>query len=110
MGVIKIMKLHKIFDYKVSLIILSLCFCAFGCTTLKYTAPLVVKDGVTVGGETFELKKRFVLTKVTGFKIDRKNDGSINASFDTVENADSKAVDALADFAKTAMSLSIKTP
>ena len=79
-----------------------LCFigsCVMGCTTLKYTAP---------GGEIFELKKRFVLTKVTGFKIDKKSDGSVKASFDTVENADSKAVDALADFAKTAMTMAIK--
>lgn len=90
-----------------------LCFvgsCVMGCTTLKYTAPVVVKDGVATGGETFELKKRFVLTKVTGFKIDRKTDGSVKASFDTVENADSKAVDALADFAKTAMTMAMKAP
>ena len=81
-----------------------------GCTTLKYTAPVVVKDGVATGGEKFELHKHFVLTKVTGFKIDRKSDGSVKASFDTVENADSKAVDALADFARTAMSMAIKVP
>lgn len=104
------MKLCKIFDYKLILIVLSLCFYSFGCTTLKYAAPVVVKDGITTGGETFELKKRFVLTKVTGFKVRRGNDGSVDAAFDTVENADSKAVDALADFAKTAMSLSVKTP
>ena len=80
-----------------------------GCTTLKYVAPIVIKDGVQTGGETFELKKRFVLTKVTGFKVDRKNDGSVKASFDTVENADSKAVDALASFAEAAMKMAIKT-
>ena len=81
-----------------------LCFlgsCVMGCTTLKYTAPT---------GETFELKKRFVLTKVTGFKIKKDKDGIVNASFDTVENADSKAVDALADFAKTAMTMATKAP
>lgn len=90
-----------------------LCFvgsCVMGCTTLKYTAPVIVKDGIETGGETFELKKYLVLTKVTGFKIDRKNDGSIKASFDTIENADSKAVDALADFAKTAITLATKVP
>ena len=80
-----------------------------GCTTLKYAAPIVVKDGVQTGGETFELKKRFVLTKVTGFKVDRKGDGSVKASFDTVENADSKAVDALSSFAEVAMKMAIKT-
>ena len=81
-----------------------LCFvgsCIMGCTTLKYTAPT---------GESFELKKRFVLTKVTGFKIKKDNTGIVEASFDTVENADSKAVDALADFAKTALSMANKTP
>ena len=78
-----------------------------GCTTLKYTTPIVIKDGVSTGGETFELKKRFVLTKVTGFKVNRKLDGSLSASFDTVENADSKAVEALANFANTAMSMAI---
>ena len=80
-----------------------------GCTNMKYTAPVVIKDGVAIGGETFELKKRFVLTKITGFKIDRKNDGSIKASFDSVENADSKAVDALASFAEAAMNIAMKT-
>ena len=87
-----------------------LCFvglCA-GYTTLKYTAPVMVKDGIATGGEKFELHKHFVLTKVAGFKIDRKSDGSVKASFDTVENADSKAVDALADFVKTAMTMAIK--
>lgn len=90
-----------------------LCFIIFyltGCTILKYTAPTIVKDGVTTGGETFELKKSFVITKVTGFKIKKDKDGMVDASFDTVENADSKAVDALADFAKTAMSMAIKVP
>ena len=80
-----------------------------GCTTLKYVAPIVIKDGATTGGETFELRKRFVLTKVTGFKVHKDNNGTVDASFDTVENADSKAVDALANFAKTAMDASIKT-
>lgn len=78
-----------------------------GCTTIKYTAPVVVKDGVLTGGETFELSKRFVLTKVTGFKIDRKNDGSIKASFDAIENADSKAVEVLGDVTKAAMDMAI---
>lgn len=80
-----------------------------GCTTLKYTAPIVVRDGITTGGETFELKKRFVLTKVTGFKIKKDSNGVVEASFDTVENADSKAVDALADFAKVAMTMAMAT-
>ena len=80
-----------------------------GCTTLKYTAPTRLENGISTGGETFELKKRFVLTKVTGFKVERGSDGSVNASFDTVENADSKAVDALASFAETAMNMAMKT-
>ena len=94
-------------------VVMFLCFTLFyltGCTTLKYTSPVIMKDGEKFGGETFELKKRFVLTKVTGFKIKRDSNGSINASFDTVENADSKAVDALADFAKTAMNVAVKIP
>lgn len=81
-----------------------------GCTTIKYVAPIVIKDGVQTGGETFELKKRFVLAKVTGFKVDRKNDGSVKASFDTVENTDSKAIDALADLAKIAIEGKTKAP
>lgn len=80
-----------------------------GCTTLKYTAPIVIKDGIKIGGETFELRKHFVLTKVTGFKIKKDSNGVVEASFDTVENADSKAVDALADFAKTAMTMAMTT-
>ena len=94
-------------------ILIFLCFTIFyitGCTTLKYTAPVIIKDGEKLGGETFELKKRFVLTKVTGFKVKKNPSGIVEATFDTVENADSKAVDALADFAKTAMSMAIKAP
>lgn len=81
-----------------------------GCTALKYISPVIVKDGITTGGETFELHKYFVLTKVTGFKIDRKGDGSVKASFDSVENADSKAVDVLADLVKSTMDKVIKIP
>ena len=99
----------KLWNYRVLAIVCFAGLCV-GCTTLKYTAPIIVKDGVTTGGEMFELKKRFVLTKVTGFKIDRKSDGSVKASFDTVENADSKAVDALASFAEAAMNMAMKTP
>lgn len=105
------MKTLRLWSYGILAVVCFVGSCVgLGCTTLKYTAPVVIKEGVPTGGETFELKKRFVLTKVTGFKIDRKDDGSVKASFDTVENADSKAVDALADFAKTAMSMVIKAP
>lgn len=93
------------------ILLIGLCILSFaGCTTLKYTAPIVIKDGVTTGGEKFELHKRFVLTKVTGFKIDRKNDGSVKASFDTVENADSKAVEVLGEVTKNAIDKAMKTP
>lgn len=96
--------------YRILIVVCFVSFClGSGCTTLKYVAPVVIKDGIATGGETFELKKRFVLTKVAGFKIDKKNDGSVKASFDSIENADSKAVDALASFAESAMSMAIKT-
>ena len=94
-------------------IVIFLCFTIFyltGCTTLKYTSPVVIKDGEKLGGETFELKKRFVLTKVTGFKVKKDRNGIVEASFDTVENTEAKAVEALADFAKTAMNTVGKFP
>ena len=81
------MRIIQLYTYGSMAILFFIGSCIMGCTTLKYTAPT---------GETFELKKRFVLTKVTGFKVKRGKDGAVEASFDTVENAESKAVDALA--------------
>lgn len=103
------MRKLRLCDYGALAIVCFIGLCA-GCTTLKYTAPVVVKDGITTGGEKFELHKHFVLTKVTGFKIDRKNDGSVKASFDTVENTDSKAVEVLGDVTKTVMNMVNKVP
>lgn len=102
------MRKLQLWSYEILAMLFFVVSCAgIGCTTIKYTAPVVVKDGVSTGGEKFELSKRFVLTKVTGFKIDRKNDGSVKASFDTIENTDSKAVEVLGDVTKAAMTMAI---